>query len=92
MIEEALIYTTGVIIIVLILKSYLIRSAQLDSETQIAKANAYANAQKAGYMAETGALNFGNDSHGSLDSIEGIMSLLQNPVVQGLLEKMKKKE
>lgn len=91
MIEEALIYSTAFIITIFIIKSYMIKVAQIESDTQISKANAYAHAQQVGSLAEAGAWNMGHESNG-LESIEGIMGLLNNPMVQGFLQKMQNKE
>lgn len=91
MIEEAIIYSVTFIISVFIIKSYMLKSAQIEADMQVQKANAYAHAQQVGSLAEAGAWNMGNESNG-LGSIEGIMGLLQNPMVQGFLQKMGEKK
>lgn len=90
MIQDALIYGTTIIIISIIIKSYMIKVAQIDSETQIQRANAYAKAQQVGAIAEAGAWGMGSENSGTGD-LNGIIGLLQNPIVQSFLQKNKEK-
>lgn len=93
MIEEALVYTAGVVLIAVVAIQAWKHVSEIENEAKIAKATAYANAQKAGYLAEAGALNYGQESEaGGLGDIGNIVSLLSNPAAQELIKKFVKKE
>lgn len=91
MIQEAIIYSVAVLGSVYVFVGYLQKKAELDSEATIAKATAYANAQKAGYMAESAAMNFGNEGgSGGQMGITDIVNLISNPQIQALLQNLNK--
>lgn len=92
MISESIIYGVSIIVSAWLFTNYLQKKAELESEATIAKATAYANAQKAGYVAETAAMNFGNESGSGQMGITDIISLISNPQIQGLLQNLKPKQ
>lgn len=90
MIYETLIYAGSFVMVALMVLRYLKQSAELDADTKLQKTQMWANSNLQTARLENSAYNFDKSSDdGGLGQIGTLMSLLSNPQISQLLEKMK---